>query len=99
MHGGAHAPRPSNTEQMKGAWYFFTVPKRISAQIKKRYGGAAKGWGSLPVTVRMGQTQWETSIFPDTKLGAYVLPVKAAVRKREAVGDGDVVEVVLGVVG
>ena len=38
--------------------------------------------------MRIGQTTWQTSIFPN-KDGSYVLPVKAAVRKAETLKDGD----------
>jgi hypothetical protein len=34
-------------------------------------------------------------VFPDTSRQAYVLPVKAAVRRSEAIDDGDVVAVTL----
>jgi hypothetical protein len=41
--------------------------------------------GSLPVEVTIGTTTWKTSIFPDTKTKAYVLPIKAEVRKKEGI--------------
>lgn len=67
------------------AWHFVTIPVKTSKDIKKKFGYVAKGWGSLPVTVKLGRTQWRTSIFPDKKAGAYVLPLKADVRKKENV--------------
>jgi len=45
--------------------------------------------------VRLGGTQWQTSVFPSKEAGGYLLPVKAAVRKKEGVGEGDVVTVEL----
>ena len=48
--------------------------------------------------VEIGDTSWATSVFPDTKAGAYVLPVKKAVRVAEGLTEGDVVEVGLDVV-
>jgi hypothetical protein len=47
------------------------------------------GWGVIPVTVRLGQTEWKTSLFP--KNGGYLVPIKDSVRKAEALGQGDVV--------
>ena len=70
-------------------WHFFTIPKKESSVIKKEYGARAKGWGSLPVTVTLGETVWTTSIFPDGKSGRYLLPLKAAIRKKEGVYEGD----------
>ena len=67
------------------AWHFLTLPQTHGADIKKRYGAHARGWGSLPVTVTIGKTKWTTSIFPDKKSGSYLLPVKAKIRKAEGV--------------
>jgi hypothetical protein len=45
----------------------------------------------VPVTITLGKTTWKTSIFPDKKLHAYLLPIKADVRKKESVKAGDIV--------
>lgn len=63
------------------AWHFLTVPKKESLLIKKTFANRARGWGSLPVLATIGNTTWNTSIFPDSKSGTYLLPVKAAVRR------------------
>ena len=73
------------------AWRFLTVPKKESEAIRNKYGAHARGWGSLPITVSVGKTTWNTSIFPDTKSGTYLLPLKAAVRKMEGIDDEDTV--------
>lgn len=69
------------------AWRFLTLPKKEGAEIKEKYGKHAKGWGSLPVSVTIGKTVWNTSIFPDKKSGSYLLPLKAKVRKAEDISD------------
>lgn len=69
-------------------WHFITIPKKESDQIKDRFGHDARGWGSLPVNATIGATTWKTSIFPDKKAGAYLLPLKADVRKKEGVAVG-----------
>ena len=66
-----------------GGWHFVTLPAKDSAAIKKAFGVAQRGWGSLPVIATVGKTSWKTSIFPYKKIGAYVLPLKADVRKKE----------------
>lgn len=73
-------------------WRFLVVPKVESATVREKWGNQAKGWGSLPVVVELGDAKWKTSIFPDKKSGGYLLPLKAAVRKAEGVGDRDTVE-------
>ena len=79
------------------AWHFITVPKKQSHAVKKTFHGMARGFGSLPVSVTIGATAWKTSIFPDTKVGSYLLPIKADVRKREKIAAGQTVPVTLSV--
>lgn len=72
------------------AWHFVTLPQKESELIKELFAPAKRGFGSLPVLVTVGKTQWKTSIFPDKKAGAYLLPLKAEVRKKENLSAGDV---------
>lgn len=65
------------------SWYFLPITKAVGREIKDRYGMNARGFGSLPVSVTIGNTVWRTSIFPDRSSGSYILPVKASVRKQE----------------
>ncbi len=76
-------------------WHFVTVPKKQSNEIKELFGGMAGGWGSLPVIVTIGKTSWKTSIFPAKKSGAYLLPLKAEVRKKEEITNGDTINFLL----
>ena len=84
--------------QGKGAWHFITLPKDKSEEIKffsENMHEKRRGWGAVRVLVTVGNTSWETSIFPDSKRGAYLLPVKADVRKKEKFTAGDKVTVKL----
>ena len=72
-------------------WHFVNLPKNQSKEIKKLFGVMAAGWGSLPVIVTIGKTSWKTSIFPDKKSGTYLLPLKAEVRKKEKIVNGDTI--------
>lgn len=72
----------------KAGWYFLTLPKKRGADIRTRFGAMARGWRSLPVAVTVGATRWKTSIFPEARSGSYLLPVKAAVRKKEKLMEG-----------
>jgi hypothetical protein len=49
------------------------------------------------VRATVGATSWTTSVFPDARRGAYVLPVKRAVRQAEDLDEGDPADVVLEV--
>lgn len=75
----------------KGAapWHFASLSTEQAADIKARYGATAKGWGSIRVRVRIGKTEWSTSLFPDKKSGTYLFAIKADVRKAENLSDGD----------
>lgn len=72
-------------------WHFATVPKAQSAQIRSKATGAKRGWGSVPVKIRIGDTEWETSLFPQGKTGTYLFAIKAGVRKAEGIEEGKVV--------
>ena len=50
-------------------------------------------WGQVPVHVTIGDTEFTTALFP--KDGRYLVPVKVAVQRTEAIGEGAIVEVVL----
>ena len=74
-------------------WTFVSLPVEASEDIRELAGGQARGFGSVRVRVTVGGTVWTTSIFPDKQRGAYVLPVKRAVRKAEGLDAGEVVTV------
>lgn len=76
-------------------WRFLVLPQKEGKEIKETYGKSARGWGSLPVSVTVGKTVWETSIFPDRKSGTYLLPLKAKIRKAEHIEDSTMVSFVL----
>ena len=70
-------------------FHFVTVPDDDAAALESVSGIVTYGWGMIPVTVQIGDTEWTTSLFP--KDGGYIVPVKDAVRKAEGVGVGDTV--------
>lgn len=81
-----------------GRWYFLTVPEEQSAEIKAHAFSLPRGFGSVRVEARIGDTAWRTSVFP-LKAGGYLLPVKAEIRKRARLAAGDAVTVELTVAG
>ena len=72
-------------------WYFITVPLEESLDIEAMSSELTYGWGVIPMTVQIGRTTFQTSLFP--KDGKYIVPVKAAVRRAEKLELGDVVAV------
>jgi hypothetical protein len=76
-------------------FHFVTVPEDDCRQLKSVSAELTYGWGVIPATVRIGATEWTTSLFP--KDGRYLVPVKDKVRKAEDLEDGDTVTVELTV--
>ena len=56
--------------------------------------GKRRGFGSVKVTVTLGGSRWQTSLFPN-KDGSWFLPIKKPVRVAETLEDGDEIEVEL----
>lgn len=71
-------------------WHFVTIEKDDAMQIKADYPWPRRGFGSIPVSVTIGETTWKTSIFPD-KNGTYVLPLKKEVRSKESIKESDLI--------
>ncbi len=71
-----------------GAWHFVTLPDDVSDEIADHAVSERRGFGSVRVIVTVGSTTWRTSVFPDTKSQAYVLPVKKSVRDAEDLVEG-----------
>jgi hypothetical protein len=78
---------------MPGAWYFITLPLDAADEI--RATSERRGFGSVRVRATIGASEWDTSVFPDTKTGSFVLPVKAAVRDKQDIDEGDRVAVTI----
>ena len=76
-------------------WFFITIPEKESRDIKGISTFVTYGWGVIPVFVRIGKTEFTTSLFP--KDDRYIVPIKANVRKAENLEEGDTVTVWLEV--
>ncbi len=82
--------------RQQDSWTFASIPAEVSDEIRDIAGGLQKrGFGSVRVRVTVGATTWQTSVFPDSKEGVYVLPFKKAVRTAEGLEAGDPVHLTL----
>lgn len=68
-------------------FHFVPVPPEQCALLREEARFVSYGWGVIPVSVRIGDTTFRTSLFP--KDGGYLVPVKDAVRRAERIGLGD----------
>ena len=71
-------------------FHFVTIPQAQSLEIKAVSKILTYGWGVIPVSVKIGQTEWTTSLFP--KEGLYLVPIKEVIRRAEAIELGDTVQ-------
>ncbi|MEO1046593.1 MAG: DUF1905 domain-containing protein [Pseudomonadota bacterium] len=93
-------------ETGKGSWHFLTISGdtataiRDAAIINRLELGLPKkrGWGAVKVEVTIGDSVWQTSVFPASKTGEWLLPVKAEVRKAEGLVAGDEVRISLALI-
>ena len=72
-------------------YHFVSVPVDLCDDVQDAAGIVSYGWGMVPATLRIGATEWTTSLWP--KDGGYVVPLKDKVRRAETIELGDVVTV------
>jgi len=76
-------------------FFWLALPANVCDYVRAEAAEASYGWGAIPVSVRIGGTEWETSLLP--RDGGYVLPIRKDVRAHERVGEGDQVTVAMSV--
>ena len=75
------------------SWHFVTLPEDQADEIEEITHSTARGFGSVRVAVTIGLSTWKTSLFPDSKAGSYVLPIKKPIRLAEGLAAGEMVDV------
>jgi hypothetical protein len=73
-------------------WFFVYVDTPDVLKIREETKGQ-RGFGSVRVRATLGETSWESSMFWSKKDNCYVFPLKAQIRKKEGVFDGDEVSI------
>lgn len=71
--------------------HFVALPPEEVDAVAEVADRVTYGWGCIPVSGRVGRSDFTTSLFP--RDGGYLLPLKVAVRRAEGVELGDVVTV------
>jgi hypothetical protein len=77
-------------------FYFAPVPEAQVKKIKDISSRLSYGWGVIPARVKIGKTEFTTSLFP--RQGGYMVPIKNVVREAEdlEVDDKIVVQLFFG---
>ncbi len=79
----------------QGAWHFAGVGGSVAKSIRQDYKGLSGGFGSVPVMVIVGKSEWKTSIFWDSRSNSYLLPIKAAIRRAEGIFPDDEIKIII----
>ena len=77
------------------AWYFVSLPIELAKEIRSALKSEEEGWGRLPATAKIGNTEWKTAIWFDRKGDTYLLPLKAEIRKAERLEVGNEITTVI----
>ena len=64
-------------------WHFISLPSDIADIVNDIATTNRRGFGSVKVTVTIGNTSWLTSLFPYKNSKSYILPIKKNVRVLE----------------
>ncbi len=81
----------------ESSWWFIRLPVEDAEDLERFCSHRKRNFGSIRVTVTIGKTSWQTSLFRDTKSNSYLLPVKAAVRSQEKMIENQSYEVSISV--
>jgi hypothetical protein len=95
MEPGIHFSFPGIIWQYSGlgGWHFVSLPEKLSEKIRKNLKGEEEGWGRMKVFAKTGNSEWNTAVWFDTKANTYLLPLKAAIRKKENLKAGKTIKV------
>ena len=80
-----------------GGWHHLIIGGRTAMEIRYAALGRTGGFGSIKVRARIGQTEWQTSLFPHRDSGGLMILLKAEVRRRESIAAGKRVELTLSI--
>jgi len=78
---------------VQSGWYFVSMPRELAREIRGNLKWQEEGWGRLKATAKVGNSEWKTAIWFDTKLDTYLLPLKAEIRKKEFIEIDKIIEV------
>jgi hypothetical protein len=77
-----------------GGWRFVSLSKKDSKALRTLAKNSPRkrgAWGYIKVQVKIGKSTWYTGVWPQPKAEIYLLPLKAEIRKKEGIKDGDAV--------
>lgn len=88
---------PTRKYPSTNGWVLVSLPMDFSKEIRTNLKWQEEGWGRLKAKAKIGNTEWDTAIWFDTKHKTYLLPLKADIRKKEKIELNKEVKVVVWV--
>lgn len=79
----------------EGSWYFITIPKNFSTEIRSNLQWQEEGWGRMKASIIINKLNWNTSIWFDTKVNSYIFPVKLEIRKKLSLKENEILTVII----
>jgi hypothetical protein len=76
-------------------WCFVSLPVEIAVEIRQNMKWMEEGWGRMKATAKIGNSQWETATWFDSKHKTYLLPLKSEIRKIENIKTENYINVIL----
>jgi hypothetical protein len=76
-------------------YHCIVIEKSVSGLIAQDPRTRVRGFGSVPVIVRIGEVQWHTSLFPNRRTQSYLLLLSKKIITQIAAVVGDEITVVL----
>jgi hypothetical protein len=77
----------------KGAWFFVSLPLKLSQEIRNEMKSYEEGWGRLKTEVQIGNSKWKTTLWYDSKANTYLIAIKAEIRTKEKINTGSTLTV------
>lgn len=65
-----------------GGWFFVSLPKSISKEIRGNFKWQEEGWGRMKAFIKIDEIEWNSAIWFDSKIETYILPIKAEIRTK-----------------
>ena len=85
----------NSSEEEVCCWVLVSMPKELSKEIRGNFKFLEEGWGRMKVTVKVGNSEWKTSIWFDTKQDTYLLSLKSEIRKKENIVLGENIKIIV----
>jgi len=73
-------------------WYFVALPTDLSQEMRSQAKPFEEGWGRLNTSAKIGNSEWNTAIWFDTKHHTYLLSIKAEIRRKEKIDLNQILE-------